>query len=325
MINRLLLTLFALSSFGDASALTCGLMFKAKATSTTAISSVNFIKSVRYLSHKDLKIPFVDLMPLGEPNGRTVFLAAGFSKGMRSWLPHMRLLTKQGYRVISFDQTNIGYNLLENGIQKLDRNTGLDVDAELAMAVLKKSGVSSDVTILGHSRGSGVAARLALLASKKSIGVDKLLLLTPYVRYLWESANAAEAFGESVYDLWSEIYPQTYGKFLYEKSKVKKYEIIEELSQYDVEAALVYVLKGLKLTNKAEVTTADVLGAVLRKNKKIEITAFAAEQDSKLAPPSVVKELEQDGVNYSLFTGKNKDHYWPLHYAESMLKAVDLL
>jgi|GEM_PF-2702049 len=289
------------------------------------ITSRNFKKSVRYIKSHGLKIPYVDLKPTGKSNGKTVLLIAGFSKNMRSWLPHMRLLTAKGYRVVSYDQTNVGYNLFENGVLKLDKGTGLDTDSILAMDVLKTTGVTKNLSIMGHSRGGAVAARLALMARGSNIGLDRVLLLMPYVRYIWTSQTPLEAFGESMYDISSEFNPQYYGKFLYDRSKVKKYEVIDELSDHSLESALVYVLKGLKLNEKAEVSTKDVLDALLKLDKNMQIDTYAGEHDLELAPPKIVSELESKGINYSLFKGKTKDHYWPLHYAESMLKEVGLL
>jgi len=295
------------------------------AVKINTVTSRNFKNFIQYTDHKGMKIPYVDLHPNVEPSGKTVFLVSGFSKNMRAWLPHIRILLKLGHRVVAFDQSNVGYNLLENGLVNIEKGEGLDADAEMAAVVLKEVGVVKNLVILGHSRGAAVAARLAKFAVSNKIMVDRLLLLTPYVRYIWASENPLMNFSESIYDFFAEAYPEYYGQFLHDEDQVKNYEVVEELDSSDKKAALIYILKGLKIQNGVEKTTGEILKDLILEAPDIEVRAFAAEHDTVLAAPEVVQELVQEGVDYSLLKGKTKDHYWPLHYAESMLKAVGLL
>jgi len=227
--------------------------------------------------------------------------------------------------VISFDQSNVGYNLVENGIIDIKRGEGLDLDAQMAAAVLEKTDVSENLIVLGHSRGAAISARLSAIAVSNGIALERLLLLTPYVRYLWTSKSPLMSFNESFFDMFAEMYPEYYGQFLNDEGQVKKYETIDELESNDKRAALIYILKGLKTRDGIEKTTSEILKSFVKKAPDVEIQAFAAEHDTSLAPPEIVQELSQDGVDYSLLKGKTKDHYWPLRYAESMLKAVGLL
>jgi len=309
----------------SSSAVSCKRLTGAEKAPTLKATARDFAKNIQFINHNNLRLPFVDLAPHGTANGKTVFLASGFSKHMRSWLPHIILLRAQGYRVVSFDQTNVGQNLLENGIQRLERGTGLDLDADLAWAVLSHVGVKEELIILGHSRGAAVASRLTEHALDGGVKVSRLILLTPYVRYIWTAQNFAASVNEYVYDQFAEFNPYFFGQFLYDSSKVKDYEMIENLPAVKEAAALVSVLKGLKLGQGPERTTQDVLENVLSQDGGVEVQALAAEHDNKFAPSHLVQGLEQERVEFKILSGEDKDHYWPLHNAESMLQEVELL
>lgn len=275
-----------------------------------------YFDSVRYKSFEGLKIPYLDVNPSGK---KTIVLIAGFSHSMLVWSEQIELLASQGFRVVSVELSNIGLNLKQNGLIDLKSNQGVEFDAGLVMQIINSLGVKNLLTVAGHSRGGGVASQVVKQLIQKKNKVASLVLLSPYVRYIWSHG----AYSDSVLLWWLEQYPGLVGRQISSSSEYGKIEDeVIDLPSSLRQTGYAYVLKGLQPSSKVggekiEFETADPISEIL-KNSKVKVTIVGAENDKELAPANVLNELEFSGVKLLFLEGQDYDHYWPLeHYKKA--------
>ncbi len=105
---------------------------------------------------KDLRMAYMDVEPVGVPNGKTVVLLHGLNFFGEYWGGTMEVLSEEGFRVIAIDQIGFGrsskpilpYSLVQHAANTRELLEHLDV---------------SHAAIVGHSFGGMLATRFALI------------------------------------------------------------------------------------------------------------------------------------------------------------------
>jgi pimeloyl-ACP methyl ester carboxylesterase len=103
---------------------------------------------------QDLRMAFMDVPPLGQPNGHTVVLLHGNNFAGFYWGGPIDVLRKQGFRVVVPDQIGYGRSskpIIPYNLHDMARNTRL---------VLQSLKIQRAM-IVGHSMGGMLAARFA--------------------------------------------------------------------------------------------------------------------------------------------------------------------
>jgi pimeloyl-ACP methyl ester carboxylesterase len=125
-----------------------------------------------------LHMAYLDVLPLGKANGRTVVLLHGKNFCAATWAATIEALRGAGYRVIAPDQVGFCKSSKPKSyqftFQQLVENT------ERLLASL---GVSKFV-LLGHSMGGMLATRYALMVPSS---IQKLVLVNPIGLEDWKS------------------------------------------------------------------------------------------------------------------------------------------
>src|SRR5271166_245142 len=103
---------------------------------------------------QDVRMAYMDVPPEGQPNGRTVVLLHGMNFGGFYFEGPIKMLRKEGFRVIATDQ--IGFGRSSKPIIPYNWN---DLAAN-TRKVLQHLGISKAI-IVGHSGGGMLAARFA--------------------------------------------------------------------------------------------------------------------------------------------------------------------
>jgi len=125
-----------------------------------------------------LHMAYLDVAPIGTPNGRSVVLLHGKNFCAGTWGATIEALRRAGYRVIAPDQ--IGFcksskpQSYQFSFQQLAQNT---------QRLLASLGVSKFV-LLGHSMGGMLAMRYALMDPSS---IEKLVLVNPIGLEDWKS------------------------------------------------------------------------------------------------------------------------------------------
>jgi pimeloyl-ACP methyl ester carboxylesterase len=131
---------------------------------------------------QDLLMAYMDVLPLGGGNGKTVLLLHGKNFFGAYWRDTISFLTDNGYRVIVPDQIGFGKSSKPNihySFHALAANTRRLLDA---LEV-------KEVTVVGHSMGGMLATRFALmypeiatrLVLENPIGLEDYRTFVPYV------------------------------------------------------------------------------------------------------------------------------------------------
>ena len=110
----------------------------------------------RNLFGQDVRIAYMDVAPVGEPNGRTVMLLHGGSYYGWYWKDTIEALRNEGYRVVVKDR--LGWGRSSKPILPYNIN----LHASNTHAVLEHLGIS-EVAVVGHSWGGQMASRYAFL------------------------------------------------------------------------------------------------------------------------------------------------------------------
>jgi pimeloyl-ACP methyl ester carboxylesterase len=105
---------------------------------------------------QSLKMAYMDIAPVGEPNGKTVVLFHGKAFGCYYFHNVIEALTGSGYRVIAPDQIGWGKS------PKPDLHYSFQLLAANTAALLDHLGVDT-VAVLGHSTGGMTAVRFTLM------------------------------------------------------------------------------------------------------------------------------------------------------------------
>lgn len=169
---------------------------------------------------QDVRMAYVDAMPTGAANGKTIVLMHGLNFFAEAWAPTIEVFRKEGYRVVALDQIGFGRS------SKPDIPYTLNDIARNSKAVLDKIGVAKAV-ILGHSMGGMTATRFALfypetashLVLVNQIGLEDARLKGP-----WGGFDAA--YKMSLARGWTEIRENIERYFVTWKPEYEKYIMI---------------------------------------------------------------------------------------------------
>ena len=139
---------------------------------------------------KALTMGFMDVEPEGKANGRTAVLLHGKNFCAATWERTIEVLSKGGYRVIAPDQVGFCSSSKPEGYQfsfaQLAHNT---------QALLQQENIGQ-VTVIGHSMGGMLAARLALNYPQR---VEQLVLVNPIGLEDWQAEGVPYASIDQLY------------------------------------------------------------------------------------------------------------------------------
>ena len=108
------------------------------------------------LEGQDVRMAYMDVAPLGTPNGKSVILLHGMNFFAEAWTNTIEILRKEGYRVIAIDQ--IGYGRSSKAIVHYNISThAMNTKRLLDHLNIKVT------DIVTHSMGGMVASRFAAL------------------------------------------------------------------------------------------------------------------------------------------------------------------
>ena len=110
----------------------------------------------RNLYGQDVRIAYMDVAPVGEPNGRTVVLLHGGSYYGWYWEATIEALRNEGYRVVVKDR--LGWGRSSKPILPYSMN----LHASNTHAILEHLGITK-AAVVGHSMGGQMASRFAFL------------------------------------------------------------------------------------------------------------------------------------------------------------------
>jgi len=148
---------------------------------------------------QDLKMAYMDVLPSGGGNGKSVLLLHGKNFSGAYWKDTIAFLNDNGYRVIVPDQIGFGKSSKPNihySFHALAANT---------KKLLDTLGVK-EVTVVGHSMGGMLATRFALmypetatrLVLENPIGLEDYRQFVPYVSVDEQYLNELKATAESI-------------------------------------------------------------------------------------------------------------------------------
>jgi pimeloyl-ACP methyl ester carboxylesterase len=106
------------------------------------------------LAGEDYRMAYMDVAPVGRPNGQTVVLFHGMNFFAAAFRPTIEALRQEGFRVIAVDR--LGYGRSSKPIIHYN----LHMPARHTKALLDELGIER-AAILGHSMGGMVATRFA--------------------------------------------------------------------------------------------------------------------------------------------------------------------
>lgn len=215
MLKRICLSVFILCS-----AFTAALAQKNDTLSIT-LENVKYAYPVKYFAlhteGQDIKMAYMDVLPLQRSNGRTVVLFHGKNFGGYYWTNVIKALTDRGFRVIVPDQIGFGKSskaFIHYSFHQMARWNKMLLDS---LGIQKAS-------ILGHSMGGMLATRFALLYPQavekllleNPIGLEDYRLMIPYVsteeQYKTELKTTAESvrkyYQTSYFTLWKAEYEE---------------------------------------------------------------------------------------------------------------------
>src|SRR5215813_7151267 len=118
---------------------------------------------------QELRISYMDVPPLGQPNGHTVVLLHGNNFAGFYWGGPIEAIRKEGFRVVVPDQIGYGRSskpIVPYNFSDMARNTRL----------LLQSLKIDKVTVIGHSMGGMLATRFA---TQYPSMVERLVLYNP--------------------------------------------------------------------------------------------------------------------------------------------------
>jgi pimeloyl-ACP methyl ester carboxylesterase len=136
---------------------------------------------------QDVRMAFMDVPPIGQPNGHTVVLLHGNNFAGFYWGGPIDVLRKQGFRVVVPDQIGYGRSskpIIPYNFHDMARNTRL---------VLQSLKVEKAM-IVGHSMGGMLAARFATQypdMTERLVLYNPIGLVDPRFARPWESTDEA--------------------------------------------------------------------------------------------------------------------------------------
>src|SRR5271166_5910537 len=121
------------------------------------------------LEGEDLRLAYMDVAPLGLPNGRTAVLLHGRNFPSSYWEPTIKALADAGYRVVAPDQIGFGKS------SKPGFAYSFDAMARITLALIDSLGIAR-FDLVGHSMGGMLAVRVARAYGSR---IDHLVLYSP--------------------------------------------------------------------------------------------------------------------------------------------------
>lgn len=124
--------------------------------------------------------------------GRPVVLIHGWPLSADSWDPIMIALAESGYRAIAYDRRGFGHSD--------HAPTGYDYDtfaSDLA-DVMKETGATDDVALVGFSMGGGEIARY--MTNHNGQGVTQAVLVSSVVPYMLKTDDNPNGVPQSTFD-----------------------------------------------------------------------------------------------------------------------------
>ena len=146
---------------------------------------VSYLPLVMY--GQDVRMAYMDVPPLGQPNGRTVVLFHGMNFGGFYFAGPIEALRKEGFRVVAPDQ--IGFGRSSKAIIPYNFH-----DMALNSRRLLESLGIAKVSIVGHSMGGMLAARFAASfpdITERAVIYDPIGLTDIRYERPWRSADEA--------------------------------------------------------------------------------------------------------------------------------------
>jgi pimeloyl-ACP methyl ester carboxylesterase len=136
---------------------------------------------------QDVRIAFMDVAPIGQPNGHTVVLFHGNNFAGFYFGPVIEALRKEGFRVVAPDQIGYGRSskpIIPYNFHDMARNTRL---------VLQSLKIDKAM-IVGHSMGGMLAARFATQypdVTERLVLYNPIGLVDPRYDRPWDSTDEA--------------------------------------------------------------------------------------------------------------------------------------
>lgn len=145
------------------------------------LSNYNYPYNVNFLplnsQKEELKMAYMDVHPQ-KANGKVVMLLHGKNFNGAYWKTTIKALTAQGYRVVVPDQIGFGKSSKPMDYQFTFQQLALNTTALLDELKIEK------VSLLGHSMGGMLAARLTLMFPER---IQKLILENPIGLEDWKT------------------------------------------------------------------------------------------------------------------------------------------
>ena len=121
------------------------------------------------LDGQDVRMAYMDVAPIGTPNGESVVLLHGMNFFAEAWTSTIDVLTRAGFRVIAVDQIGFGRS------SKPILHYSISLHAANTKRLLDHLGISR-TNMVAHSMGGMVASRFAASYPE---AVDDLVLINP--------------------------------------------------------------------------------------------------------------------------------------------------
>jgi pimeloyl-ACP methyl ester carboxylesterase len=145
------------------------------------------------VERETVRMAFMDVAPTAHANGRTVVLLHGKNFSGAYWEPTMRVLAAEGFRVVVPDQVGFGKSSKPAAFQ-----FSFQILAGMTRALLDSLGIER-YTVVGHSMGGMLAARVALMFPER---VERLVLVNPIGLEDWKTVvpyrSIDEAYAEEL-------------------------------------------------------------------------------------------------------------------------------
>lgn len=190
---------------------------------------------------QDLKMAYMDVLPSGGGNGKTVILLHGKNFFGAYWKDTIKTLTDNGYRVVVPDQIGFGKSSKPN----------IHYSFHLLAANTKKLLDSlniKEVTVVGHSMGGMLATRFALmypetatrLVLENPIGLEDYRTFVPFVSLDEQYRSELKAMPESIRSYHKSYFVNWLPEFGEYAEVAVRQRLSGEYSRLAMSAALTY-------------------------------------------------------------------------------------
>ena len=140
---------------------------------------------------------------LGE--GRPVILIHGWPLSADSWDPIMMKLADNGYRAIAYDRRGFGHS--DHAKSGYDYDTFADDLAD----IMKETGATDDVALVGFSMGGGEIARY--MTNHQGQGVSQTVLVSSVVPYMLKTDDNPDGVPQDTFDEMTQGMKDDFRKF----------------------------------------------------------------------------------------------------------------